>query len=1033
MSRQVCKSKQVPRIFQHRNQPFRNVVKNVVWTSSEVSCVEGGIVNPQIPTYCNFSQNTTDSSNNHLNIQKKKDDRKLQNNVDDTTKISDTTVLSEDAKGERPLLEKNTSSTVDDIEKWLKTRTESVSSIELDAMKSVVEAETEEDRSTGVDGYLADDLPHAFLGKAPDGLSIDIDLSDKKLNLDYDPLLRELQSHKLLEVCEKNDDFIMPEFRLDHLDPLVLSPHDMMVAGEILPSASHQSGSPVSTHLENNLKTSDARTNNENSEYSETEELVDKPIQVDYNLSEDLEELGEAENNDNSMSHQEIVSPNGQILQPKAVQIFDETQSFDNIEKGKAKSESRVMKQKRKIRPKPVENQITFLGEPCHIDGKDSVMAVVAISTDKISNMTQIVINTGMDEQIYQGKTSELIEATGNFPRISKLDMENSELTIRDRPHERMVSKALEELGITDESLEPALIHESGRTWLCPWDECNREFCKLHALKTHLLAHFGVRPFKCDYEGCTWAFHSEFKLKRHKETHLKRKNFVCDVPGCNRRFTTIYNLWSHEKLHTRPNRIVCQVPDCQEKFQTKRALELHMKNHDQSHAPYMCNHEGCGKRYYTSNALTSHQRCHNYKEIDVRCSWPGCGKLFDKPCRLKAHVRSHTGSKPYTCTYQDCPWAFPSSSKLKRHQKKHTNERKFVCNIEGCGKAFMRSEHLKEHLLTHAGGGYFQCYMCDAHFSAKSSLYVHIKKHQIKEAVNTITENVPKDSKQRVNDAEEPGENCSMQTVVVNDVTDPAIDGKELENTNYLQTESIDVSERSVKKEHKDFSYSCGMEGCGKSFKTLSNLANHMIANHESSIIEDYESPIGVVAPSETSDLDYILYATPGANSKGLCRTMLLESCDAIIMNESPKNVECLPEPEPPPLHSASSSLPPSPPAASSVEENSRLSESSYRVTGEKQKLDQQIRVRKTCQGSARTGLTCEDVWKLKGKTNVTETTNVGATDVVLGEANLNEALLLTEELPSMFYQDDIVGTECQILLLDGGNSENAIDLRGLE
>lgn len=496
MSRQVCKSKQVPRIFQHRNQSPRSVVRNVVWASSEPPIIEGDIVSPHASSYSDFHKEPTDSSDKHFDDDKEKRNQKVPTtNFDYSTKILNDSISVEDPKIGETSLGKSTSNAVDDIEKWLKTRTESVSSIELDSMKSVVEAETEEDRSIGVDRYLGDDLPHAFLGKAPDGLSLDIDFSDKKMNLDYDPLLRELQSHKLLEACDKNDEYIIPDFRLDHLDPLVLSPHDMMVAGEILPSASHPAVSPVALQ-ENIAKSNVGRIKRENSLCTQAQELVEKPLHVDYNLSDNLGKLEETEPENNLSNNCNLESPSQQIIQPGIIQIINERQTYDNTVKEKVKLEPRIMKQRRKIKPKPAENEIKFLGESCQTDGKDGVMTVVAISTDKISNMTQIVINTGMDEQIYQGKTSELIEATGNFPKISKLEMENGAFSNRDRPHENMVSKALEELGITDESLEPASVNENGRTWLCPWDECNREFGKLHALKTHLLAHFGVRPFK---------------------------------------------------------------------------------------------------------------------------------------------------------------------------------------------------------------------------------------------------------------------------------------------------------------------------------------------------------------------------------------------------------------------------------------------------------------------------------------------------------------------------------------------------------
>lgn len=89
--------------------------------------------------------------------------------------------------------------------------------------------------------------------------------------------------------------------------------------------------------------------------------------------------------------------------------------------------------------------------------------------------------------------------------------------------------------------------------------------------------------------------------------------------------------------------------------------------------------------------------------------------------------------------------------------KKHTGERQYTCKEPGCGKSFMRLEHLQGHLVTHSGDKPFKCPYestfvrhlcqlqhakfhvcnfklasssgCDAKFTAKSSLYVHLKKH----------------------------------------------------------------------------------------------------------------------------------------------------------------------------------------------------------------------------------------------------------------------------------------------------------------
>ncbi|KAG7203216.1 hypothetical protein KM043_010321 [Ampulex compressa] len=1020
----ACKSKQIPRIFRSR----RGSCSGRGWTHGEVGIVGG------TSDYSRSSLLPASPEEDKREEDGKKGKQKTRGNVEAVQHHGRVWCIAGQVIGPRIASQEANNAektadveTVADIEKWLKTRTESVSSMDLDAIKSEVEE--------GVDRYLEGELPHAFLGKDPDALSIDIDLTDKKLNLGYDPILQELQNEKLLEACEK-DEFILPEFQLDHLDPLTLSPDDMMVAGEILPSTSTQPTMSVPNEEAEEACAGAGlvvRTN---------EHPCDKSTQVIVeDLEDDLDSIGEVHDvecqsetnvdgvqNTTDLYMETLDSGESESLPHVTVESGAENIIIEQLKsKAKLKLEPRIIKKCHKLSTKLDAKVGREVNGENLTNSQDGVMAVVAISTDKISNMTQIVINTGTEEQIYQGKTSELIEATGNFPKLPKIDtttawngaMECNIDNASFNQHEMVISNALEELGITDDNLQPISVTEHGKVWLCPREDCNRQFGRLYALKGHLLAHYGVRPFKCDFEGCTWAFYSEFKLKRHKETHLKRKDYVCSVEGCNRRFTTIYNLWSHEKLHSRPNRIVCQVPDCQEKFQTKRALELHMKSHDQSHAPYVCKHEGCSKRYYSSNALTSHQRCHSYKEIDLKCSWPGCGKMFDKPCRLKAHIRSHTGCKPYLCTFQGCQWAFSSSSKLKRHQKKHTNERKFVCDVPSCGKAFMRSEHLKEHRLTHKEGRYFQCYICDARFSAKSSLYVHIKKHQLKKGVETNSNELVNGQKRvkiketqcsRVNPVIKP-KRKSIELIVDTVSQNASIEEQSQPEETDLISECDNQKVESTAPQQDPIMtlYHCPVETCTRSYTTKATLRAHMLKVHG--------TPIGdcdqkVISNSPVTNMDYVLYTTPSSVSEPTEQMIMVAPCDAVILSTSPETDRCLPEPEPPPLNS--------------VLKSSEISQSNV---VSRQSLDHQI---KRDQGSARTGLTFSDVWRLKTNGTLLDSV-VGASDVVLGTGDLGEGLLLTEELPSMYYQDDVVGTEYQVLLLDSGAPESNINLRGLE
>lgn len=400
------------------------------------------------------------------------------------------------------------------------------------------------DRYLGGEGTLS---PHGFLGKDPyNSLSIDIDLATEKkvgLNLTgYDSILQdELPSEKLLEEpCEKVDDeYILSDFQLYHLDPLTLSPDDMTVAGDILPSTS---GQPTLNVVENHdRETAETRVRavSRTGWRSGDEVSCGKAVRVavryeprinsnvrdkEENKNEKADEAVEAIVVGNSseffvgISEANLSNAEAKAEKQGVPQIPGATMERSKV-KTRVKLEPRIIKKRRKMSERSDKrldnrriNNGTSLIRNDSSGGtrQDDTMAVVAISTDKTSNTTQIVINTGTERQVYQGKTSELIEATGNIPMLSKIDTSIAvwnDTLVAERngfdssnpssgQYEIVISKALEELGITDDSLQPVCVTEHDKVWLCPRDDCNRQFGRLYTLKGHLLAHYGVRPFK---------------------------------------------------------------------------------------------------------------------------------------------------------------------------------------------------------------------------------------------------------------------------------------------------------------------------------------------------------------------------------------------------------------------------------------------------------------------------------------------------------------------------------------------------------
>ena len=301
-------------------------------------------------------------------------------------------------------------------------------------------------------------------------------------------------------------------------------------------------------------------------------------------------------------------------------------------------------------------------------------------------------------------------------------------------------SNGVEEQELLDELRGYGIVYEGlsrsplgGRLgWECPEVNCEKVYEKRSKLKLHIFSHRNVRPFKCP-EDCKWSFQTKNKLERHlKSVHSKEKLFTCHIEECrgkNVTFSTPYNLNNHLKRHNRPL-VKCKSLGCGVEFKTEKELNRHMKsaNHEDILGPHSC--EECDMRFFSPTDLIKHTQMHMNSKERLVCQFENCGKEFSKNSSLLSHVRVHTGEKPFQCEVEGCGWAFRTSSKLRRHERSHFDQRQSVCGV--CNKAYRRPEHLKEHMNAVHNDVRFVCPFadCSVKFTARSSLYIHMKKHE---------------------------------------------------------------------------------------------------------------------------------------------------------------------------------------------------------------------------------------------------------------------------------------------------------------
>lgn len=221
---------------------------------------------------------------------------------------------------------------------------------------------------------------------------------------------------------------------------------------------------------------------------------------------------------------------------------------------------------------------------------------------------------------------------------------------------------------------------------------------------------------------CDKCFTGEEALHRHSVIHKHERKYKCTE--CSKRCKSLHGLKHHMKVHNSDEEIEVRCNICDKVFPCKRNLKVHTLVHEDKKL-YQCTI--CGKTYKWLESLRKHEKYAHEEERVHKCD--ECPKSYKYPETLTEHKKTHSNSV-INLRCRLCLKVFSSKDALKQHTATHDDKRPYVCEI--CGKTYKWSANWKHHVRNaHGEERKYKCDICPKSYKYPATLSQHKRTHAV--------------------------------------------------------------------------------------------------------------------------------------------------------------------------------------------------------------------------------------------------------------------------------------------------------------